>query len=245
ITHYGEFTGYNVRNFNKLIGRDIIVAHQLLKNDIDQHEYWLVTRNLLAEKEPPGLRQWMEWNSSAKQTEGGVIPFHYAQLSQLKNEIPPDPLVQLDLSQKTKLISFDREYDTDIISLFHLTGDFNYRKRWEEGVVSIEELPDRLPRLGMQCVRTMTNGKEYVYASSYSYRPDHIEFSETEQQSKRATYFTLDKISDNRTRLRIDYYCPKRPGDRLFFGLFEKKQVKSRIDKSLDKLEALTKEVKI
>src|SRR4051812_17004607 len=28
ITHYGEFTGYNVRNFNKLIGKDIIVAHQ-------------------------------------------------------------------------------------------------------------------------------------------------------------------------------------------------------------------------
>ena len=27
ITHYGEFTGYNVRNFKKLIGKDIIVAH--------------------------------------------------------------------------------------------------------------------------------------------------------------------------------------------------------------------------
>ena len=31
ITHYGEFTGYNVRSFNKLIGRDIIVAHELLE----------------------------------------------------------------------------------------------------------------------------------------------------------------------------------------------------------------------
>src|SRR3954451_9590139 len=30
ITHYGEFTGYSVKNFNKLIGKDIIVAHQLL-----------------------------------------------------------------------------------------------------------------------------------------------------------------------------------------------------------------------
>jgi hypothetical protein len=47
ITHYGEFTGYNVKSFNKLIGKDIIVAHQLLKNDIENHEYWLVTQNLL------------------------------------------------------------------------------------------------------------------------------------------------------------------------------------------------------
>jgi len=41
ITHYGEFTGYNVKQFNKLIGKDIIVAHQLLKNDNDQHEYYI------------------------------------------------------------------------------------------------------------------------------------------------------------------------------------------------------------
>src|SRR5262245_47073582 len=41
ISHYGEFTGYQVKNFSKLIGKDVIVAHQLLKNDVEQHEYWL------------------------------------------------------------------------------------------------------------------------------------------------------------------------------------------------------------
>src|ERR1041384_5669469 len=58
ITHYGEFTGYNVRNFSKLIGKDVIVAHQLLKNDIDHHEYWLVTNGLMENKTPAGLPQW-------------------------------------------------------------------------------------------------------------------------------------------------------------------------------------------
>src|ERR1044071_992466 len=58
ITHYGEFTGYNVKNFNKLIGRDIIVAHQLLKNDIEQHEYWLVTKNLVNDEQPKDLAEW-------------------------------------------------------------------------------------------------------------------------------------------------------------------------------------------
>ena len=77
ITHYGEFTGYNVKNFNKLIGKDIIVAHQLLKNDIDQHEYWLVTKKPAARMiRQPDLQQWMKWDSSAKQTESGEVPFH-------------------------------------------------------------------------------------------------------------------------------------------------------------------------
>src|SRR5258706_11239441 len=64
VTHYGEFAGYNVKNFNKLIGKDIIVAHQLLKNDIEQHEYWLVTKSLAQNKLPAGFAQWMTWNDS-------------------------------------------------------------------------------------------------------------------------------------------------------------------------------------
>src|SRR6266581_6724260 len=66
ISHYGEFTSYHVKNFNTLIGKDIIVAHQLLKNDIEQHEYWLVTNNLLQDKSPEELKNWMTWDLSAK-----------------------------------------------------------------------------------------------------------------------------------------------------------------------------------
>ena len=43
VIHYGEFSSYKVKEFSKLLGKDIIVAHQLLKNDIDTHEYMLLT----------------------------------------------------------------------------------------------------------------------------------------------------------------------------------------------------------
>src|SRR5687767_8218682 len=85
VTHYGEFTGYNVKNFSKLIGRDIIVAHQLLKNDIEQHEYWLVTDMLINDDEKrTDLPEWIHWNSSVRETETGGIPFRYTPLSELK-----------------------------------------------------------------------------------------------------------------------------------------------------------------
>ncbi|HET6995638.1 MAG TPA: DUF2652 domain-containing protein, partial [Chitinophagaceae bacterium] len=77
ITHYGEFTGYTVKNFSKLIGKDIILAHQLLKNDIEQHEYWLVTESLAQDHSQNNLPKWIDWNSSAKETEAGKIPFQY------------------------------------------------------------------------------------------------------------------------------------------------------------------------
>src|SRR5688500_10276734 len=90
ITHYGEFAGYSIKNFNKLIGKDVIVAHQLLKNDIPQHEYWIITRNLSGDIEPSGFAHWMRWDSSVKHSDTGDIPFHYTQLGQLKEEIVPE-----------------------------------------------------------------------------------------------------------------------------------------------------------
>jgi hypothetical protein len=98
VTHYGEFAGYNVKNFNKLIGKDVIVAHQLLKNDIGQHEYWLVTKDLTRDEPPGDLAEWIEWMEQTKQTETGEIPFHYALLSPLKNDIPTEHSHQLQLS---------------------------------------------------------------------------------------------------------------------------------------------------
>src|SRR5258705_7261723 len=123
----------------------------------------------------------MKWNSSIKQTETGEIPFLYTQLSQLKNEISPDPLPQPELSKKVKMISVSKEYEKGMRTLFHATGDFNYRSRWQEGVKTVEEIDHILPRVGMRCRCVLQNGQIIVYTSNYySYHPDKIEFSETD-----------------------------------------------------------------
>ena len=243
ITHYGEFTGYNVKHFNKLIGKDIIVAHQLLKNDIEQHEYWLVTKNLLQNDQPANLAQWMKWMSSAKQTENGEVPFHYTQLSQLKNEIPPDPLPQLELSSKAKMLSMTRDYNTDIITLFHAVGDFNFRARWQDGVKQIEEVNHFLPRVGMKCKTIKEDGEAIIYYSSYSFSPDKIELSETDEKKRNATYYTIEKIDDNKTKLSLNYYIAKNPINQMFFNLNKKKKMEQGFNRSLQNLAELVKEL--
>jgi hypothetical protein len=243
ITHYGEFTGYNVRNFNKLIGRDIIVAHQLLKNDIEQHEYWLVTKSLAPDQPPAGLTQWMQWISSAKQTEQGEIPFHYTQLGQLKKELPIDPIPRLELSRKVIMLSLSDTYETDLITLFHATGDFSYRSRWQEGVEKVEEIDHYLPRIGMRSRFILNNGQSNVYASSYSYHPEKIEFSETDEKKKSTTYFILEKISPAKTKLTINFYVKKGPLAPILFNLTEKKKLKAGFQKSMLRLHKLLLEM--
>ena len=83
ITHYGEFKENRIKNFLQLIGKDIIIAHQLLKNDIPQHEYWLITNNLSGGKSPDKFAPWIKWDQGCKQVNKDEITFHFAQLSHL------------------------------------------------------------------------------------------------------------------------------------------------------------------
>jgi uncharacterized membrane protein len=246
ITHYGEFTGYTVQSFNKLIGKDIIVAHQLLKNDIAQHEYWLVTKNLLGDNRQVDLTGWMKWNNSVKQTEAGAVPFSYTQLGQLKNELSPETLQQPDLSKKAKVISVSKEYETDIISLFHASGGFNYRGRWQEGVKKVEEMNHFLPRIGMKCRCIMENGEVIIIvAGSYRYSPEKIEFSETEERDRFLMYYTLEKTVTNKIKFTLDYYIPKNILSRFIFNVSRKKEMERTLNKSLQNLVGLVKEIRL
>lgn len=85
ISHYGEFTEYKIKDYLKLIGKDIIVAHQLLKNDIPQHEYWLITENLSRGKTPREFTPDMKWQQGTKQLDDTKISFHFSQLGHLKS----------------------------------------------------------------------------------------------------------------------------------------------------------------
>jgi hypothetical protein len=245
ITHYGEFTGYNVKSFSKLIGKDVIVAHQLLKNDIEQHEYWLVTNNVLRDKTPAGLAQWMKWTNGISRTESGELNFVYTQLGPLKKDISPAPDPQLGLPEKAKMVSLSREYDTDIIRMFHATGNFNYRSRWKEGVQKVEGISHILPRVGMRFRCQMENGEETIYYSSYSHDEDRVEFSETDEEKKSSTFYTLETTGSNKVKLTIDYYIRKNIFQQALFILLKKKKIKEDLKRSMARLEAVAKEIKL
>lgn len=60
IVHYGEIAFINVRNFKKLYGKDVVLAHRLLKNNIPQKEYVLFTKEYFDSKPLPQIviKEW-------------------------------------------------------------------------------------------------------------------------------------------------------------------------------------------
>jgi len=243
ITHYGEFTGYSVKSFNKLIGRDVIVAHQLLKNDIDQHEYWLVTDTCLTAKPVEGPESWMEWTSSMKQTESGEIGFQYVQLGELKNALQPEPFPASEFARRTKVFSVSREYTTDMVSLLHAAGNLGYRHRWQEGVRKVEELNHWLPRVGMRSRFHRAEGESIVRASSYQFGPAHIEFSELDESTQDLDYFTIELLAEERCRLTIDHYRVQGLVGGFLFDLTRKKRLEEEYRHGLERIEGVLPEI--
>jgi hypothetical protein len=252
ITHYGEFTGYTVKNFSKLIGKDIIVAHQLLKNDIEQHEYWLVTEHLAENNASTSLPGKLAWNKSEKQTETGAIPFQYAQLTHLKNQLPEDPPPDLGIKNKKKVVSLYREFDTDMLTLLHGVVDFHTRKLWNTLIKDIDNVSESaLPRVGTSHRCILEKGHSIMYTSSYSYEPantytpERIEYGETDDKKTNSVHFIFEKITDTRTGLTSEFYLKNNPVTLLLFNLTMKKKMQESVKKSMENLAEFVKGIKL
>ena len=245
ITHYGEFTGYAVKNFHKLIGKDVIVAHQLLKNNIEQHEYWLATTNLLGESPPADLEQWMHWSAGVKETENGKIPFHYAQLGELKNKIEPEHTSSYELEKKIKVLTLSKEFDTDVKKLFFTSVHFELRNQWLEGVKTIDEVEHFLPGIGTKHRCILEKGQRISYTSSFSYDPESkIVFSETDDKKESAMYFILEPLGEKKSKLTLELYVSSKIM-KVVFDLFIKNKIHGQLQRSLQRLETLVKGIEL
>jgi len=91
----------------------------------------------------------------------------------------------------------------------------------------------------------LEKGHSIVISSSYSFTPEKIEYSETDDKKRSAVYFTFNKITESRTGLTLDFYLKKNPLMLGFFNLLMKKKLEKMFDQSLVNLKEFMKEVKV
>ena len=92
IAHFGYLKEIKVARFVKATGVDMIVAHRLLKNDVDSHEYILMTEAcgdaVGHASDHPSLR----WSKSSQAYDTiGTVKYDFATLSYYRKQISPPP----------------------------------------------------------------------------------------------------------------------------------------------------------
>lgn len=92
IIHFGHIKEIRVAQFVKATGVDMIVAHRLLKNDVNSHEYILVTSSCceaIGHNNSNGILSWSK--SSQTYPAIGKVDYEFATLTEYKAQIPRPP----------------------------------------------------------------------------------------------------------------------------------------------------------
>jgi hypothetical protein len=143
IAHYGALVEMKVGRFLKHSGTEMIVAHRLMKNSIDNHEYVLMTDKLLQQAPASPEAIDMEWVSSSEEyTSIGKVDYRFALLNEARKYAPEPPALQ-------------NYYQTDDTPYFEITIAANFkdvymrmakiprRPNWMPGLQKVEQdIPD-------------------------------------------------------------------------------------------------------
>jgi hypothetical protein len=94
IVHYGELSETVIQNFTKIIGSDVILAHRLLKNNIGETEYMLLTDKYLRTQavNEEQLEPWVEFKEHTEEYNNfDKTEIKYVLLSEIRKEVPVLP----------------------------------------------------------------------------------------------------------------------------------------------------------
>ncbi|HEY8401894.1 MAG TPA: DUF2652 domain-containing protein [Cytophagaceae bacterium] len=88
IVHYGCISTTNIKNITKLVGLDLIIAHRILKNNIKNKEYLLMTEQYLNTQNKTSISKCFKWSSiqsgHVTYPHIGAVRYKYISLSPLR-----------------------------------------------------------------------------------------------------------------------------------------------------------------
>jgi hypothetical protein len=152
VAHCGQIDIIRVRDFEKPYGSDVILAHRLLKNEVEDDEYLLVTDGIpVASKDLPPWAALVPGASTYDTL--GEVSYHHIPLAPLRAGIP-EPPAPPRAAKSGRPIARQIHVPLPKAETFELISNFDQRLLWSRGVDKVIFDPDRVNRVGTrhQCV---------------------------------------------------------------------------------------------
>jgi len=238
IVHCGTVSSYYIRDRFKLIGKDIIILHRLLKNKVPSNEYLLLTESLF------GLfnNEYLEKHqlSAVEETEEfdtALINYKYIQTKQWLNEIGhPDETGNEKVPNMVPAVSINKEIKAPSDIVFNYIANLSKRAEWMKGVKNIEIVSgEKINQAGTIHKCIVENNNISLFKTNYFEHTDE-DYSITETDSNNESFaqqFTVEKISPDSCMVNLQFLVKNRLINKLMFFLFMKKRITKNFVMSL------------
>jgi hypothetical protein len=238
VAHFGAAGTMQVKDQVKFIGKDIIIAHRLLKNSVDAREYLLVTQPTASGiADAPGQLDSFA-NGADAYDSLGTIEYRFKPLEGYLGEIKVEPPVPAGLKNPRKMAQVNRIVDAPMEQIYQQLIDLPARINWIDGVTKVEMSGEK-NYIGQthRCVR----GEEGVALTTTEVKvtDSTMELWETDQKRISACRYLLTRLPGDKTDLAVELYVQDNPLVRTMFRLLMQKKLTAFFSQSIANLGAL------
>ncbi len=206
VMHYGIISRNKVKSFSKLFGKDLIVAHRLLKNNIKLDEYALFTRELMDETVDWDEFDSLTWAPSTDLEESydfGSIKYSFIPLQPLYEGIP-EPVIEdfLVHEASTEMIKRETVINAPLQLVFDVVSDVSFRHEWIDGIKDSIDLNSNITQTGSthRCLINGTSKDPFSVSHSFNINKDFITWTESDAGNKANSIMSLKRIADDKTQ---------------------------------------------
>jgi hypothetical protein len=242
IAHTGNITLIKIKNHQKLYGPAVIVVHRLLKNEIKENEYLLVTDSSISTIDKSHLGPDNDWaeikEGRANYEDVGEISYKYIPLSPLHERVPPpEPLPQgkTIANPIVKEIYIERPVDR----LFEILFNLELRTQWSKGVKRVEFDRGKIHRVGTKHTCTLNSGALKFETITNNFGENKRVYGERLTNAlfmKEVNIYFILEPQGKGTKLRVEsHYFPLPVIGWLFKSLYKSKAPKA-LESLLDSL---------
>lgn len=249
IAHYGEVGRNQVKAHTKLFGRDVIVVHRLMKNEVPLDEYVLLTHNLINACDTwVDVRKasWADPEEGAARYDFGPVEYCHIPLQALRTHVPEPAIEDYSLPGATMQVAVhEAVIEAPIDLVFDVISDLSVRHHWMVKLKDSDRINHKIPQHGSthRCVVTSSEKDPFVVSHGFETGEDFITFTDTEHREGWSAVFTLRRIGPGTTRMETYLFLKKNPIAVLVFRLFMKKKYDRQTEASNANLNAYCKEL--
>ena len=154
ISHFGELDFIEINGSKKPYGKDVILAHRLLKNDINSSSYMLfsgIDENMLSDK-----RDDIQWKKLTTSYDDENIKYIYSELIFLNDQVKIYRQETYSANDSFNLTrSVEVNYKPE--KLLELISNFNLRLKWNKSAYDIIYDAERVNRSGEKHICVIDN----------------------------------------------------------------------------------------
>ena len=207
IAHYGYIKEIKVAQFVKATGIDMIVAHRLLKNDVDANEYILITEPCCSAVGQDDGNLKLQWAKSSQAYETiGDVGYEFATLTDYREQIPQQPPPPRFVVEKGN-DNLEVVINAPLKAVYQTLITVDKRPAWLDGVDTIdrEMTSERINMRhncvfhGLKLINTAVNRDFSDNQASYSEKVEIPEIGLT-----LLAHYEIEALGEDSTRLTFN-----------------------------------------